>query len=156
MEYQWPLTAIFKDGKIEVVKNKDELKTLVNTYGWFGYEWIETGISRMFRYRPFYETYPKDYVPKYETAKYFEWIVRDDFGRKVDPTHIEFESRYRAWWAYGKYKEQSIAAEKGLPIPHLRNWRRRWHKKYTKTGGKGCNVRNEQFIKDFEQHKRSF
>lgn len=154
MKYTYPFTAIFSNGYTVVVNDQIELKDLVKQHGWFGYEWLETEYTRSFRYRPYTETLPRDYEPKYFTLKRFEWIVRDDFGLKVDPAKIDFnESGYYPWWYRGKRMEQRNAAEKGLPIPYLRRSYRR-KKKYKKHGGKHVAAKHQELAKEFNRNKR--
>lgn len=153
MKYTYPFTAIFKCGYTTEVNNSSELRALVKEYGAFGYEWIETSFSRAYRYKPFCETYPKDYVPRFESAHYFEWIVRDFYGLKVDYALVEFDEKpYRAWWASGRYEEQRKAAERGLPIPYVRS-RWRANRKYPKNGRRGAAARNNQDKKIFNKNK---
>lgn len=155
MKYTYPMTAIFKCGFTTEVNNSIELRKLVKEYGAFGYEWIETCFSRNYRYKPFVETYPKDYVPKYFTAYNYEWIVRDFYGMKVDYALVEFEGeRYRSWWSSGRAEAQRKAAEKGMPIPYIRS---RWksNRKYPKNGRRGVAARNGESKKEFQKNKHS-
>lgn len=153
MKYTYPFTAIFKCGYTTVVNNSVELRNLVKEYGVFGYEWLETCFSRAYRYKPFCETYPKDYVPKYFTAYNYEWIVRDFYGLKVDYSLVEFENEPRySWWFTGRRKAQKKAAEQGLPIPHLRG-PMRGRKKYPKNGRRGVAARTNQDKMIFVKNK---
>lgn len=144
MNYVYPFTAIFKCGATIVVNNVDELRGLVTQYGKFGFEWIETEYSRRFRYNPFAETYPYNYAPTLFTPTYFEWIVRDDFGQKVDYDRIDFNWPKRSsWWYRGRQEAQRKAAERGEPIPHIRS-HRRTKRKYPKNGRRGVAARASQ------------
>lgn len=152
MKYTYPFTAIFKCGYTQVVNNSSELRQLVREYGIFGYEWLETCFSRQYRYKPFCETYPRDYEPKFFTAYHFEWIVRDFYGLKVDYYLVEFDDQpYRAWWSTGRREAQREAAEKGMPIPYIRS---RWksNKKYPKNGRRGVAARERQHKKIFKKN----
>lgn len=155
MEYTYPMIAIFKCGYTVEVNNSSELRQLVKKYGSFGYEWLETCFSRNYCYKPFVETYPKDYVPRYFTAYYYEWIVRDFYGIKVDYALVEFDEKpYRAWWSTGRREAQAEAAEKGLPIPYVGRRRRFGRKKYKKNGGKAAARRNTQDNQIFIKNKK--
>ena len=151
MKYNYPLTTIFSCGYTEVVTNQYELQALITKFGWFGFEWLETEYTRMFRYRPCAETLPRDYQPRYFTVKRFEWIVRDNYGQKVDPELIELDwpASKKPWWYYGKKKAQQSAADKGLPIPHLSSRRKRYNKKYIKKGGIRSHIRDKEDFKIF-------
>lgn len=155
MKYTYPFTAIFNDGNTELVSSLDELNKLIKIYGMFGYEWIETENTRYFRYKPFCETLPYDYTSEIFKIKKFQWIVRDDFGQKVDPNLIDFgHSKYRPWWSYGKLKEQQLAASKGLPIPYIRS-RYKFRKHYKKTGGKRARLLQRQFKSEFVKNQNN-
>lgn len=153
MTYTYPFIAIFKNGETIEVNNSTELRNLVKAYGVFGYEWLETCFSRQFRYKPFVETYPYGYEPKYFSAYHFEWIVRDFYGVKVDYSLVEFdEAPYKSWWYSGRREKQQEAAEKGMPIPFLRSrWKR--NRKYPKNGRRGVAARNGQDKKIFEKNR---
>lgn len=153
MKYIYPFTAIFNNGSTILVTNLEELKSLIDDYGMFGYEWVETEYTRQFRYKPFCETLPYDYTSTLFKSKRFQWIVRDDFGQKVDPNLIDFGySRYYAWWYHGKRENQKLAAEKGLPIPYIRS-RYKFRKHYKKTGGKRARLLQHQLKSEFTKNQ---
>lgn len=129
MNYNYPLIAIHRvSNKTEVLYTEEDVKNFVKKFGWWTREsWIFSDSIRRIYDSYFY--HPSEY------RRDPDWIMRDDWGRKVDPRHFNFDS-----WRGNEARRKQIlrAMELGLPIPgigHSNPWK--FDKMRKKHGGSG-------------------
>lgn len=94
---QYPINALHKTGENFLIYTEEELRKFIyshmvgeyftsSAYNYIQSWWIVSGPA--------------------------EWILRDDFGKRVDPT--KFKPVYKRY----VNKQKLVAIEKGLPIPY--------------------------------------
>ncbi len=158
MEYQFPLTAIHRNGTTRVFNDaKSFLEfTRDRSNGNIGGFWAEThmhwnGNRKMLR---LYSESSLDWW----TGVQNDWIVRDDYGRPVDKSKIVLPDGevfpVQGYWnkRFARQKEAvAHAMEKGLPIPGTR--KRRWHRKSSTHHGRNGAHNQRKGIKLYEDPK---
>lgn len=133
MKILYPVVASNRDGKTCLLYTAEEVKAFR----------VGRKVSVEWRYYPFgfgYDWRVKNYQWSYRLEDKFEdfdWILRDDRGRPVDPNLPPFRDNHGYNHRYGEKRIAEIraAAEKGLPIPGLRRYKRRKCHCYEYCGG---------------------
>lgn len=120
MEYKYPLTAIHKSGKTNMLYTFDEVRAFKLKHGWWGEHW-QKNWSWVFE-RVTHPSIPYFWNRKDEPLNY-DWIIRDDWGRKVKPTDFDFSNND---WRERRLKKIRHAAALGLPIPGQTHARAGW------------------------------
>jgi len=136
MEYKYPITAINRDRSTLLLYTIDDIRAFVKKNGWWGEEWQRT--------RCWWYSYgvrnPHPGIPwnwnRRTEPTYYQWIMRDEWGRKVKPTDFDFSDRS---WRDKHLKKIRHAEELGLPIPGQRHARSGWKQNAPakKNSGKG-------------------
>jgi hypothetical protein len=117
MNILYPVVAINRDGTTELLYNYEEVCAFVRTHR-VGNTW------EFHTYRAVYSRgeFTRDYF-----TKFFDWILRDDRGRKLSPN--DFPTTYSVgYWSdrwEKRQEEKRHAAETGLPIPGTGKRKRR-------------------------------
>jgi len=100
MEYLYPLVATHRNGNTELLYSFDAVQQFIKKYGRF----------HEYHKHSFYDFRSHGFI-----TSYYDWIVRDDRGRKV--TCDEFITNgYGVRW-HKRQAELRHYAELGLPIP---------------------------------------
>jgi hypothetical protein len=117
MNILYPVVALNRDGTTELLYNHEEVCEFVRKRR-VGATWELRTYRRLY----FRGEFIRDYF-----TKSFDWILRDDLGRKLDPDY--FPTTYSVgYWSKRWEKRQedkSHAAEVGLPIPGTGKRKRR-------------------------------
>ncbi len=137
MIYTYPLIALNREGETRLFYDAETFCAFAHdrSNGRVGGYWLEyySGWGERTRLVPAAAAE----VYTYQRPDINDWIVRDDRGRVVDIRDFP-RPRYRPYWAYGRYRDQRVAAERGLPIPGSGHRRGRSRKKWTKNGRNGA------------------
>jgi hypothetical protein len=162
MEYQFPLTAIHRNGTTRVLEDAKSFLEFArdSTNGNVGAYWLETyqgwGSERLVR------LYAKDTL-RWRTGVENDWIVRDTRGRPVDKEKVTLPPgqklkpvvyNYAGNWGIRRaQRDKAIARamELGLPIPGIR--KRRWHRKSSTINGRNGAHNQRKGIKLYEDPK---
>lgn len=94
---QYPINALHKDGETLLIYTEQELRKFISSHL----------VGEYFTSSAYDHTYGWWLV-----SKPAEWILRDDFGKCVDPNNFKPIYKRRV------NKQLLIAIEKGLPIPY--------------------------------------
>lgn len=141
MEYKYPLTAISRDGSTIMLYTFDDVRAFYKKNGWWGEDW-----QRTWCYWQSYKNIKNRNHPsvpwnysRYTEPTQYQWIIRDEWGRKVNPTDFNFSKT--TWWDE-RMKKVHHAAALGLPIPYQRHSRAGWKQNAPAKKNSGAGKRN--------------
>lgn len=143
MDYKYPITAINRDRTTLVLYSIDDVRAFVKKYGWWGKEWQKSWFWYDYGYRNAHPSIPWNWSRRNEPVLY-EWIMRDDWGRKVDPLHFDFSDNS---WRTKRLKKIRHAEENGLPIPGTGTSKAGWKINHTAKKNSGAGHRNRNRAK---------
>ena len=136
MEYKYPLTAINRDRSTVILYTFEDVRAFYKKNGWWGEEWQRTWCYWWsYGVRNPHPSIPWNYS-RHTEPTYYQWIIRDEWGRKVKPTDFDFSDNT---WREKRYKKIRHAEELGLPIPGTGGYRKCWKMDHMakKNSGKG-------------------
>ena len=151
MEYKYPLTAINKDGKTIMLYSFEEVRAFVKKNGWWGETWVKYWFWYDYGARNPHPSTPRNWNRRNDPV-YYDWIIRDDWGRKVKPTDFDFSNNE---WRSRRLKEIRHAEALGLPIPGQTHARAGWcaNAPAKKNSGAGKRNRDRALCDyDFKEH----
>ena len=152
MEYKYPITAINRDRSTLLLYTVDDIRKFVKKNGWWGEEWQRTWHWwHSYGVRNPHPSIPWNYGRLTEPT-FYQWIMRDEWGRKVRPTDFDFSDRS---WRDRRLKEIRHAEALGLPIPGQRHRRAGWkaNAPAKKNSGKGKRNRDRALCEyEFQEY----
>ena len=149
MEYKYPLTAINRTGKTIVLYTFEEVRVFKSKHGWWGEDWIKSWYWHGNRVS--HPSVPWNWN-RLSDPVYYDWIIRDDWGRKVKPTDFDFSNNARL---EKHYKAIRHAEALGLPIPGQTHARAGWcaNAPAKKNSGKGKRNRDRALCEyEFQEY----